>query len=378
MRRKSVTGMLITMLALMFSISSQAQSSSEDSKINKLLTANAKRFLKNKNVNSVSIGVYKDGQTYTAHLGELEKGKGNTPNDETLYEIGSVSKTVTGYLTAKVVKEGKISLEDDIRLYLPGEYPNLEYQGSPIRIKHLLTHTGNVPMFLPLAMNGLYETLAKDVPEKYRSLEESYSKEQFFEDLSKIEVLKEPGTSYSYSNAGSEIVGHILEKVYEKSIDELLTENFSQALNIKSLAIHLDAAEEDKLIQGYWLDNDTPAPNQANVLWATGSGMKMTMHDMMQYAKLQLDEDNPIVKESQRGLFDRRPGSKVAYFWNMRQDKHGSSYEHHGGTSGMQNWLFIFPKYDLALSIMSNHSSAKMPAQLGKTAKKILAELIKG
>ena len=377
MKNTKVILMLASFLVLTFSTQFTAQSQTQNSKIDKLLSAQGERFLKHKNVNSVSIGVYKNGQTYTAHFGELEKGKGNPPDDQTLYEIGSVSKTVTGYLTAKAVREGKITLEDDIRLYLPGAYPNLAYEGAPIRIQHLLTHTGGIPMFLPLAMNGLYETLANDVPQKYRSLEESYSKAQFFEDLRQIVISKEPGTVYAYSNAGCEIVGHILETVYEKSIDELLVENFAKEHNISSLAIHLDAANADKLIQGYWLENEMPAPNQANTLWATGSGMKMTMHDMMLYAQLQLDQNNPIVQEAQKGLFDRKPGSKVAYFWNMRQDKYGNSYDHHGGTSGMQNWLFIFPKYDLALSIISNHSSTKMPGHIGKSARKLLAALIK-
>ncbi|UAM97541.1 beta-lactamase family protein [Polaribacter litorisediminis] len=73
----------------------------------KVIQKNGLRFLKNKNINSVSVGVYKDNQFYTEHFGEIVKGKGNSPNNETIYEIGSVSKTITGYLVANAILEGK-------------------------------------------------------------------------------------------------------------------------------------------------------------------------------------------------------------------------------------------------------------------------------
>ena len=96
-----------------------------------------------------------------------------------IYEVGSVSKTITGYLVAKAVLEQKIKLEDDIRIYLEGNYSNLEYNGTPITIRNLITHTSGLPTFLPSKMNGLYEKLTKEVPNEYLALEKSYDKEKF-------------------------------------------------------------------------------------------------------------------------------------------------------------------------------------------------------
>ncbi|UAM97540.1 beta-lactamase family protein [Polaribacter litorisediminis] len=118
-------------------------------------------------------------------------------------------------------------MEDDIRIYLKGDYSNLEYNDKPIIIKNLLTHTSGLPMFLPLHMNGVFEKLNESVPEVYLELEKSYAKEKFLEDLKTISIKTEPGTNYSYSNAGAELIGYILETVYQKSIDELLKESFS-------------------------------------------------------------------------------------------------------------------------------------------------------
>ncbi len=345
--------------------------------ISRIIQKNGQKFVKNKNISSVSIGIYKDGQVYTEHFGEIVKGKGNLPNDKTIYEVGSVSKTITGYLVAKAVLEQKIKLEDDIRIYLEGNYSNLEYNGTPITIRNLITHTSGLPTFLPAKMNGLYEKLTKEVPNEFLALEKSYDKEKFLSDLGSVSITTEPGVNYLYSNAGTELIGYILEAVYQKSIDELLKENISDKYNMSTTAITLDSTQTKNLVLGYWMNSETPAPNNLNSLWGTAGGIKMTITDVMHYIELQLDDKNPIVSESHKALYEVRYPLQIAYYWRVWKDKYGTSYNHHGGTSGTQNWLFIYPKYNLGISIITNQSGPKTPNLLSKTAQKMLKELIK-
>jgi len=126
------------------------------------------------------------------------------------------------------------------------------------------------------------------------------------------------------------------------------------------------------------MDSDSQSPSQFNSLWGTAGGIKMTIVDMMLYAKLQLDKNNPVVSESHRLLYEEGNTFKLSYFWRVWNDKYGTSYNHHGGTSGTQNWLFIFPKYDLGISIITNQSGPKTPKLLSKTVKKMLKQLTKG
>ena len=109
------------------------------------ITKNALQLLEDKRFHSVSTAVLKDGESTIKHFGELTIGKGNKPNDSTLYELASVTKTFTGYIAAKAVIDQKINLDDDIRIYLSESYPNLEFKGEPITIKHLITHTSGFP-----------------------------------------------------------------------------------------------------------------------------------------------------------------------------------------------------------------------------------------
>ncbi|MDX8572071.1 serine hydrolase [Elizabethkingia sp. HX QKY] len=84
--------------------------------IENVITKNALQLLEDKRFHSVSIAVLKDGESTIKHFGELAIGKGNKPNDSTLYELASVTKTFTGYIAAKAVLDKKIKLDDDIRI----------------------------------------------------------------------------------------------------------------------------------------------------------------------------------------------------------------------------------------------------------------------
>jgi serine-type D-Ala-D-Ala carboxypeptidase/endopeptidase len=355
---------------------SYAQEQNNDP-ISKAIDKHGKAFLNNKNITSVSIGVFKDGQTYTYHGGEIEKGQGNTPTNETIYEVGSVTKTMTGYLVARAVLEGKIKLDDDVRIYIKGEYPKLEYEGHPITIKHLLTHTSGLPMSLPIELNAVFEKLDEHVPDRYYEIEQTYNKEKFLADLKNVTITIQPGTKYSYSNAGAELIGYVLETVYKKSIDELLKESFLQKYGMLNTGIEINDTQKQKLIRGYWMSNTKPSPNQLNKLWATGSGAKMNLTDMLRFMKLQLDNENPIVEESHKILLEEGKTLKVAYFWRVWTDKYGRSYNHHGGTSGVQNWLFIFPKYKLGISVITNQSGPKTPELLNDVVRKMLKDIIR-
>jgi CubicO group peptidase (beta-lactamase class C family) len=132
--------LLILLLNIGFTVFAQQQKSFSKKEILASMDANANLLLENCKGFSVSIGIVKEGKFYTKHYGEIDKGKSNQANDKTLYEIASTTKVFTGTLMAKAVLDGKIKLDDDIRKYLKEKFPNLEFNGNPIKIKDLVTH----------------------------------------------------------------------------------------------------------------------------------------------------------------------------------------------------------------------------------------------
>lgn len=297
------------------------------------ITKNALQLLEDKRFHSVSVAVHKNGKSTIKHFGELTIGKGNKPNDSTLYELASVTKTFTGYVAAKAVLDQKINLDDDIRIYLDEPYPNLEFKGEPIRIKHLITHTSGFPNF-PI---------------------KSENKKAFFEGLKLIKIETKPGETYSYSNTAPELTAYILEKVYQKPYEELVSEFVLKPNNMNQTKFTLNENDKKRLVKGY-NDKNELMPNFNRTLWGGISGLHSTTTDLVKYMKLQLDQSNLIVNESHKKLYKEGSDFWEGYHWYIIENDHQLIYRHHGGIYGMQNWFVIYPKQNIGISILTNTS----------------------
>src|SRR6185312_591196 len=86
----------------------------------------------------ISIGVCRGGRSWRFNYGRVAPGADTAPRSDTLYAIASITKTFTGTLLAQAQLEGRLKLDDDIRRYLDGDYPNLAFDGLPIRLCDLV------------------------------------------------------------------------------------------------------------------------------------------------------------------------------------------------------------------------------------------------
>ncbi len=334
----------------------------------------ADSLLSDSKISAVSIGIYKDGQEYIGHYGELDDGKNNKPTDNTIYEIASVSKTLAGTLVAQAELEGKLNLDDDIRNYLGEEYLNLEYDGHPIRIRHLITHTSRLPKFLPDDLNALFNNIDETLPFKIYEIEKNYNKQKFYADLHQLKLDTVPGTKYEYSNVDTELLAHILETIYNKNYEELLKENIFDKAGMPNTKINLTDEEKKYLANGYG-ETRKVVPHMVNPLWGAGGGVKSTLPDLINYMKFQLDTTNRVVQNSHRVLYQDEDSS-IGYYWPVDTDeKDGTYFGHHGGAMGTQNWFFIIPEHNLGFSIITNQSDQETAGKLITTTSKILDEI---
>ena len=325
------------------------------------MDVNAQSLLSDSSLTSVSIGILKDGVAYTSHYGELDAGKGNPPNDETIYEIASVTKTMTGTLVAQAVVDGKLNLDDDIRKHLKDDYPNFQYKNKIITIKHLLTHTSR----LPANMLGVGELLKNRDDNTFKKVEEiakNYSKEILFEQMENAMLDTIPGLIYEYNNLAPNLMAHILENVYQKSFDELLNDFIFKKSGMTSTKMSLSEDEKVRLANGYD-GKGNMMPYMPMPMWGAAGGMKSTTADLIKYMRLQLDTINPTIVESHRLNFFVNPNFSLGYYWLVKNNGEGIYYSHHGGAMGMQNWFFVFPAYNMGVSVITN-SSAEVTGQL--------------
>ena len=325
------------------------------------MDVNAQSILSDSTITSVSIGILKDGIAYTSHYGELDAGKGNPPNDETIYEIASVTKTMTGTLVAQAVVDGKLNLEDDIRKYLKDDYPNFQYNNEAITIKHLVTHTSR----LPANVQGVGELLKNRDDNTFQKVEEiikNYNKELFFEQMESAVLDTIPGLIYEYNNLAPNLMAHILENVYQKSFDELLDDFIFKKSGMNSTKIRLAEDEQSRLANGYD-GKGNMMPHMPMPIWGAEGGMKSTSPDLINYMRLHLDTINPVVVESHRPNFYVNPTYSLGYYWGIEKNSEGIFYSHHGGAMGTQNWFFVFPAHHMGVSVITN-SSTEVTGQL--------------
>ncbi len=345
--------------------------------VKKIIDKNAKETLKDSLINSLSIGIYINNVSYNFHYGELTKDQGDTATNETIYEIASVTKTFTGTLAAKAVLEGKLNLEDDIRKYLPKAYPNLEYQGQAIQIKHLLTHTSG----LPSGIIGMEETLSNSNEIEFHKaalkVEGKQTKTSFFEDLANFNITNKPGTKFNYSNFGSNLMGYILESVYKKPFQQLIIDEIVKKAKMNNTYFQTPQNKQSMLANGYLLEEPMPETNLANLFWGAEGALKSTTADMLKYISYQFKNDE-IVKESHKKIFEIDTDYWIGYFWwsieNQNYDLH---YRHDGGISRAKNVLVIYPKNKIGISVITNQSSIRVSQKLSDLTYQIYNELKK-
>lgn len=335
----------------------------------------AQLFLEDDRFNSLSIAIFYNGESYVEHFGELDKGKGNKPTNKTLYEIASVSKTMTGYLVASAVEEGKLKLDDAVYDILGDKYKNLEYGGEPVRIEHLITHTSGLPLNVR-GVSELYQNPSSNNYHEAQRILSQYSKEDLLSEIQSLKLTQKPGENYGYSNVAPNLIAHILEVVFDKTFEELLQEKLFNPAKMPNTYINLNDKQKGFLANGYNGNNEMmPNFKEPIQLWGAAGRIKSNSEDLLNYIKWQLNEKNPITKLSHKKLFHDVENIWIGYYWEIIDSNAEKHIEHHGGIYGSQNWIMIFPEQNIGISIITNSSFPEANQLIKETTKKIINRL---
>jgi CubicO group peptidase (beta-lactamase class C family) len=174
----------------------------------------------------MSVAIIKDGEIIFERgygMANLDLNIANSPI--TVFRIGSTSKQFTAACIAILSLQGKLSLDDNIRTYIP-KMPEYE---KPITIRHLIHHTSGLRDYLTL------EYLAGKSDFDY------YTPKDSVVAISRQKALNFlPGEEYLYSNSGYFLLGVIVERVSGKSLNEFAQEHIFKPLGMKNTHFHDD------------------------------------------------------------------------------------------------------------------------------------------
>ncbi|WP_426479504.1 serine hydrolase domain-containing protein [Chryseobacterium sp. CBSDS_008] len=362
---------LLPLLCVPFIFNAQIKKTATDNRLttdlDKMVHKEALAYMKDPARVGLSIGIFKDGKSYFYNYGTTEIGKSELPTSKSLYEIASITKTFTGTLLAHALVDGKIKMDDDIRKYLDGTYPNLEFEKHPVTIKNLTNHSSGLPQFLP----DQSETFKKPMDSVAAALADfykNYSKKKFYEDLHQAKVDFMPGTEYKYSNTGTQITGDILEKVYHKSFEDLLSEYITGPLKMNHTIIGTNSAS---LLTPY-NEKGKVMPRNFTTIFAPAGGIISTTEDLVKYMRYHLDENNKYVKASHTPLVKSEEDA-IGLYWRLHTYEDGSQTVYHtGGTFGFSSVLQIYPSKNMGVVILSNESDGESQGKLHDIADNLL------
>ncbi len=263
------------------------------------------------------------------------------PDAQSVYELGSITKTYIGWLVAQAVTEGRLDPGADIRKYLKGTFKNLEREGQPILVRHLLNHSSGLPR---LPENLLQLATDQDNPYK------TYGNEQLLKSLQSTKLNTKPGTQSLYSNYGYSILGFILEQLYQQPLEQLLNDKLNTVLKLDSIRFKPGPA----LIQGHD-ENQEPVPAWEFQVMAGAGAIKTTLKATATFLRDQIVAKDPAIRLSQL-VIDQKLEPQTAYAWqvNPLKNQEDTLIWHNGMTGGFSSFYGFFKQKGIGLVLLSN------------------------
>lgn len=297
-----------------------------------------------KNVGAI-IAIYDKGQETYLSFGETSLGNKTQPTADTLFEIGSITKPLTGLMLARLVDSKKVSLTDPLSRFIP---ESQNQATGKITLQELVTHTSGLPR---LPCNLHYKSIENpyaDYSEK--DLIEGLS-DSSFNDHCKLE--KNLARNVNYSNWGFGLLGYALAHSQNKTYESLLRELVLNPLGLKATTVSVDGPLKLNRAQGY------TRALKANPFWnhqiTQGAGAVVSSaRDMIRFARALLHPETTTLglalKNSTIPLIKTTPND-LAYAWFVRPS---GNYSHDGMTGGFSSFIKMYPKEDRAVLYLSN------------------------
>ena len=314
----------------------------------------------------LTIGTYVDGVKSIKVFDE----NGEITAQDYVYEIGSITKTFTASLLAKLVYEGKMSLDDSIDKYLDG-LNNGKYYPT---LKRLATHTAGYPTYYPL---GVFEGTMLGIGLNKKQNRGVFPFSLDLEKMKKLAIeskLKDKDYKWQYSNFGYALLGHaigvVTGKGYRDSMDEFLTEELGMNCSYTGTCEGKNLAGFDKMGRsaGNWIWNGD--------LTAPAGDISATARDMLEYARLNLSDEKPYLSICQEQYAHIKQGKEVSGMglgWILSPENDYAIMTHTGGTGAFISNIAIDRNKKCAAVVMINQSV--LPASIWKLSLEILESL---
>jgi CubicO group peptidase (beta-lactamase class C family) len=292
----------------------------------------------------------------------LNKGYGyrnaedKVANDEqTIFQLGSVTKQFTSAVILKLQEEKKLSVLDKLSKYFPG-YP----KGDSITIEQLLTHTSGIYNY---TNDGYFMSNEVTKPANREKMMALFKDKPL--DFS-------PGTNWSYSNSGYSLLGYIIEAVTKKPYEQAVRKYIFTPLQMTHSGFDFTHLKNNAKATGYFKLNDKEkerAPIVDSSVSFSAGAIYSTTGDLYLWHKA-LQKNNILSGEQQEKAYTPVKHN-YGYGWSIDSIEGKRRVSHGGGIHGFVTTISRVPEDDICIVLLSNASNTS----LGEISKSIFAIL---
>ena len=302
---------------------------------------------------SLFVGIIDGDDVNYYYYGNTAKD-GNPIDENTIFEIGSITKVFTALLLADLVEKGELNLDAPIEQFLPEYVATPSKNGKNITLLDLATHTSGLPVFpddFPFPDDF-------SIPDSDAMYE--YEREEMYDFLSNVEISREIGSRYEYSNIGMALLGHIISLQAGQPYEELVKERILDKLGMKSTCIK----QCDKLRDNFAKPHD-PFGSQTGELnlsedMVGGGEIRSSGKDMLIFLSYTMGLKESSLKNSfeltQTSNHKIDHKSSVGLAWHITQDDGRKVISHGGVTNGFSSFVGFDSDSKEGVVVLTNNS----------------------
>jgi CubicO group peptidase (beta-lactamase class C family) len=265
---------------------------------------------------------------------------------ETLFEIGSITKTLTASLLADMVQRGEVKLEDPVSMHLPTTVRVPEYSGRKIRLVDLATHTSGLP--------GIPTNIR---PQDLSNPYSDYTVDMLDDFLASYTLTREIGSEYTYSAVGLGLLGRALGHRLGMSWEAALEERILEPLDMHSTRATLTEPLISRLARGHD-ETGNPVPNWEMPAMPAMGALKSSANDMAKFLIANMHAASKPFGSTFAALHQPRAvmdeETRVGLAWQTGHATNRTMVWHGGGTGGYRTLIAFEPEKQMGVVVLCN------------------------
>lgn len=302
------------------------------------------------------VGVSYNGTKVVRGYGATLRYGNVTPAPDAIFEIGSITKVVTGYLLARGIANGELQPINPISMYFGANVPS--FGMTPIRLIHLATHRSGLPNYPDNLVGAGTGTPGA-----------GYTRAMLQQFLAGYTLSRAPGSEYEYSNLGSGMLGQAcVDAAGVNDYEALVRREIGVPMGLADFHVELTQSQAARKIQGHTMGMPAPQMELGAPLQG-GGALQATATDLLNFLEAGLDGNDPAweLAKTPRAELPVAPNAQIGFQIAIESPPgEPTTYSKSGSTPGFSAQFVFTTEPPVAVVLLSNAANTQGLLPLGK------------